>query len=192
LLFIIFMDRCIRDVTIGQNGEETVMYADDVVVVANSLTNIQEVASRWWRGMSQNGMKINTRKGKTEIVHISRHTMQCEVYMGGNKLNQVENYKHLGVNVGERNLQEVEINNRIAKYNSNVGLMYPLSKDKNIPQDYKVTIYLTILKPILLYGSEVWSLTAKTESILQAAEMRVLRAIKGITRRDRVRNTTIR
>ena len=72
------------------------MYADDVVVVANSLTNIQEVASRWWRGMSQNGMKINTRKGKTEIVHIARHTMQCEVYMGGNKLNQVENYKHLG------------------------------------------------------------------------------------------------
>jgi len=81
LLFIIFMDRCIRDVTIGQNGEETVMYADDVGVVAHSLTNIQEVASRLWRGMSQNGMKINTRKGKTEIVHISRHTMQCEAYM---------------------------------------------------------------------------------------------------------------
>ena len=59
--------------------------------------------------------------------------MQCEVYMGGNKLNQVENYKHLGVTVGERNLQEVEINNSIAKYNSNVGLMYPLLKDKNIP-----------------------------------------------------------
>ena len=56
--------------------------------------------------------------------------------------------------------------------------MYPLSKDKNIPQDCKVTIYLTILKPILLYGSEVWSLTAKIESNLQAAEMRVLRAIR--------------
>ena len=40
------MDRCIRDVTIGQNGEETVRYADDVLVVANSLANIQEVASR--------------------------------------------------------------------------------------------------------------------------------------------------
>ena len=137
LLLIIFMDRCIRDVTIGENGEETVMHADDVVVVANSLTNSQEVASRWWRGMSQNGMKINTRKGKTEIVHISRHTMQCEVYMGGNKLNQVDTYKHLGVNVGERNLQEVEINNRIAKYNSNSGLTYPLLKDKNIPRTAK-------------------------------------------------------
>ena len=158
----------------------------------DGMTNMNLIASRWWRGMSQNGMKINTRKGKTEIVHISRHTMQCEVYMGGNKLNQVENYKHLGVNVRERNLQEVEINNRIAKYNSNLGLMYSLLKDKNIPQGCKVTIYLTILKPILLYGSEVWSLKAKTESKLQAAEMRALRAIKGITRRDRVRNTTIR
>ena len=58
----------------GQNGEETLMYADDVVVVANSLTNIQEVASRWWRGMSQNGMKINTRKGKNRnSAYIQTH-----------------------------------------------------------------------------------------------------------------------
>ena len=30
LLIIIFMDKCIRDVTIGAIGEETLLYADDV------------------------------------------------------------------------------------------------------------------------------------------------------------------
>ena len=89
-------------------------------------------------------------------------------------------------------MQEIEINSRIAKYNSNVGLMYPLLRDVNIPRECKVTIYYTILKPILLYGSEVWLLTTRTESNLQAAEMRVLRTIKGVTRKDRIRNTNIR
>ena len=37
------MDKCIRDVRIGAIGEETLLYADDVVVVANSRANIQGV-----------------------------------------------------------------------------------------------------------------------------------------------------
>ena len=193
LLFIIFMDKCIRDVRIGENGEETLLYADDVVVMANSRTDVQDVAKRWWHAMNENGMKINTQKGKTEVLVISRNNRHtCDVLIGQDKVHQVANYTYLGVNVGETNLQEIEINNRIAKYNSNVGLMYPLLRDVNIPRDCKITIYHTILKPILLYGSEVWSLTTRTESKLQAAEMRVLRTIKGVTRKDRIRNTTIR
>ena len=31
LLFIIFMDKCIRDMRIGENWEEALLYADDVV-----------------------------------------------------------------------------------------------------------------------------------------------------------------
>ena len=90
------------------------------------------------------------------------------------------------------NLQEIEINNRIAKFNSNVGLIYLLLRDVNIPRECKITIYHSTLKPILLYGSDVWSLTTRTESKLHATEMRVLRTIQGMTRRDRIRNTTIR
>ena len=91
-----------------------------------------------------------------------------------------------------RILQESEINNRIAKFNRNVGMMYPLLKDRHIPKECKLIIYGTILKPILTYGSEMWALTSKTESKLQAAEMRVLRLIKGVTRRDKIQNTAIR
>ena len=112
--------------------------------------------------------------------------------MDQNKINQTESYCHVGVNVGESNLQEVEIYNRIAKYNSNVGMLYPLLKDKNIPRECKGIVYKSILKPNLLYRSENWSLTTKTESKLQAAEMRVLRQFKGVTRGDRIGNVKIR
>ena len=139
-----------------------------------------------------NGMKVNTKKGKTEFVVISRTPEEYDIYMDQNKITQSRNYCHLGVNVGEDNLQEIEINSTIAKYNKNVGMLYPLLKDRHIPKECKITIYRSILIPILMYGSEIWSLTSKTESKLEAAVMRVLRLIKGVTRRDRRRNVNIR
>ena len=53
-------------------------------------------------------------------------------------------------------------------------------------------IYTTILKPILTYGCEAWTLTVAAKSKVQTAEMRVLRLIKGVTRRDRLPSEDIR
>ena len=142
--------------------------------------------------MKANGMKVNTTKGKTELVVVSRIPELHEICMDYYTINQMENYCHLGVNIGEKNSQETEIHNRIAKYNRNVSMMYPPLKDRFVPKECKVIIYKTILRPILLYVSEIQSMTSRTASELQAAEMRVLRLIKGITRRDRIRNAQIR
>ena len=94
--------------------------------------------------------------------------------------------------INESNLQEREISERISKYNTNVGRMYLLLKDKHVPRQSKNIIYKTIMNQILLYGAETWFLTTKTQSKLQPAEMRVLRLIKGVARRDRCRNADIR
>ena len=45
LLFIIFLDKCIREVRIAAIGEESLLYAD-VVVVANSRTDILDVMEK--------------------------------------------------------------------------------------------------------------------------------------------------
>ena len=81
------------------------------LLIVDSVADVQDVASRWWLGMKSNGMRINTRKGKTELVVIARTSEQYDIYMEENKINQTENYSHLGVNVGSSNLQEIEINN---------------------------------------------------------------------------------
>ena len=53
------------------------------------------------------------------------------------KLNQTVNYNYLGVNIDEENRQEGEVNKRIAKYNSSIGALYPLLKEKYIPRKCK-------------------------------------------------------
>ena len=120
---------------IGAIWEETLLYADDVVVVANSRVGIQDVAKRWRKTMNANGMKINTQKGKKEVLVISRSSRHtCDVFIGQEKVHQVANYTYLGIIIGETKLQEVEVNNRIA---SNVGSMYPLLRDATYQEKVK-------------------------------------------------------
>ena len=90
---------------------------------------------------------------------ISRQREAYDIYVGDNRITQTANYSYLGVNIEEENRQETEIDRRIAKYNSNVGALYPLLKERCVAREFKSQIYKTILKPILLYGAEAWSLT---------------------------------
>jgi len=49
----------------------------------------------------------------------------------------------------------------------------------------KITIYRTIILPVVLYGFETWSFTLREESRLKVFENRVLRRIFG-PKRDEV------
>jgi hypothetical protein len=50
----------------------------------------------------------------------------------------------------------------------------------------KISIYKTIILPVVLYGCETWSLTLREEHRLRVFENRVLRRIFG-PKRDGVR-----
>ena len=42
LLFIIYIDKCLRDIQAGASGEETgIMYADDVAIITDSAADAQ-------------------------------------------------------------------------------------------------------------------------------------------------------
>ena len=57
LLFIVFTDKWARDAGYGHVGRETLMYADDVAVITESVDDLQEVANRWYQAADGNGMK---------------------------------------------------------------------------------------------------------------------------------------
>ena len=81
-------------------------------------------------------MKINICKEKTEFMPISRISEEYYVYLGREKLNQVEEYTYLGIKLDSKNTQEMETGNRIVKYNNNVRPMCPLLKDKTISRGW--------------------------------------------------------
>ena len=63
---------------------------------------------------------------------------------------------------------------------------------KELSKTTKLRAYNAIVKPSLLYGSEIWTLQNRHVKKLQATEMRYLRNVEGVTRMDRMRSDDVR
>jgi len=64
--------------------------------------------------------------------------------------------------------------------------------DRRMPVAVKEKVYRTMVRPVLIYGSETWTSKRREEERLERTEMRMLRWILGFTLRDKKRNDDIR
>ena len=60
--------------------------------------------------------------------------------------------------------------------------------DRKIPPKLKGLIYKSIIRPVLLYGSECWPTLSRHTQEVHVTEMKMLRCVCGVTRSDRIRN----
>ena len=106
-------------------------------------------------------------------------------------MNQVEKFKYLGVTLSEQGGSELAVRARITaawnKWRECSWVVY----DKKMPRRLKVKVYTKVIRPVLLYGAEVWVTRKKEEHLLETTEMRMLRRIKGVTLKDRERSEDI-
>ena len=56
----------------------------------------------------------------------------------------------------------------------------------------KGKIYKTMIRPVLMYGAEAWSVTRREEGLLEGTEMRMLWWILGVSLKDKKTNEVIR
>ena len=61
----------------------------------------------------------------------------------------------------------------------------------DLPRKLKVNILKTLVEPVLLYGSESWTLTKQLERSLDGCYTRLLRAALNISWMDKVPNTEL-
>ena len=57
-----------------------------------------------------------------------------------------------------------------------------------MPKKAKQITHQTILRHILIFGSECWTLTKSLEQQITTADMKVIRMIQGVARWNRKRN----
>ncbi|KAI3353184.1 hypothetical protein L3Q82_019738 [Scortum barcoo] len=101
VLFIIFMDRISRrsqgpeGVRFGNHRISSLLFADDVVLMASSGQDLQHVLERFAAECEAAGMRIST--SKSEAMVLDRKRVACPLQVGGEVLPQVEEFKYLGV-----------------------------------------------------------------------------------------------
>jgi len=86
---------------------------------------------------------------------------------------------YLGTLITADNNTSVEINNKITLANRGYFGLVNILKAKNINRKYKVIIYKTLIKPVLMYGVETWVLSKADELRLGVFERKILRRFYG-------------
>ena len=136
-------------------------------------------------------MVVNVKK--TKVMVLSRSGNEgCSVRMNGTRLELVKEFKYLGSVLQSNCKVNKEIESRVNAGAKILGATGAMVRGGGVARKAKANIFKSLMVPALTYASETWAWQAGDMSRIQACEMRYLRAMCGVTRRDRIRNENVR
>ncbi len=156
------------------------LYADDLNIATETLTDAQTRLTKWQQALEHAGLRVNASKTETMVCAKIQEKVDI-VDCHGKRLNQVNCFKYLGSTITATGGCETDVKCRIkaawCKWKELSGVVC----DKRMPIWLKGKVYKTMIRPVLMYGSETWPLRRKEEQLIQRTEMRMLRWITGET-----------
>ena len=115
-----------------------------------------------------------------------------QVHSLGEEVERVTHFKYLGTSIEEEGGMETEIAKRVGAGWMNWKKCSGVLCDKRMLVKLKGKVYRTVVRPAMLHGAETWDTTKRHESRIEVNEMRMLRWMCGVTRKDTIRNEHIR
>jgi hypothetical protein len=125
------------------------------------------------------GLIINRTKTKYMESSKNRTNGLSNIMLNRQPYEGISSFKYLGCMVAYNNDVMVDIKEKIAAGNRCLHALDNILKAKYVAKKIKIRIYKTIIKPVIIYGSEVWTITDRIASILMAWERKILRKIYG-------------
>ena len=164
LLFNIFIADLPRQISTGSKvviqGDQKInclLWADDLIILCESEQDLQSLLNNLDTYCTKNELTINHDKSKCMIFNKTGRLLRNVFYLGVTKLENVRSYKYLGLVItpsGEIQSALEDLRSRGLKaywcFKKKMGIGF-----NTHPQE---TLYLfdTLVKPILLYGSDFW------------------------------------
>jgi hypothetical protein len=128
------------------------------------------------------GLKINEQKTKYMIAARNDRTIRDvgqSVAIGDKHFEVVKEFVYLGSLMTPTNDVSLEIQRRIQTVNKCFFGLRKHLQSSHLSRPTKFTIHKTLIRPVLLYGSETWVLTKKEEKQLLEFVRKVLGTICG-------------
>jgi len=97
--------------------------------------------------------------------------------MNGVTYEGVAEFIYVGTLISNDNSVEKEIKRRILAGNSTYFAAISLFRSRFLSRSTKIILYKTLIRPIVSYGAEAWTLTKKEEQALLIFERKILRGI---------------
>jgi hypothetical protein len=159
--------------------KQLIAYADDILILARTKGSLIE-ALQQLKSSIEVGLRIN--EEKTKYLKCSKKDTNKEDLNCQNlTINQVHHYKYLGSIINDNSIEE-EIKERIVlgtkAYYANLKFFI----SKLVTKNSKLTLYSSVIRPIVTYASEKWVLKEPSIQKLFVFESKIMRKIFGTTR----------
>ena len=162
-----------------------IVYVDDTTLCSTStepncsdLQTSADYASNW---ANANDMKINAKKTHSMVFDFSRQPRNFEpIRIGDTEIQQVATAKLLGVTLSQDLSWKTHIQTITSKANQRLYMLWH-AKRSGVQEDDLLTIYLSLIRPVIEYALAAWhpSLPEYSHNNLERIQQRALRTIFG-------------
>ena len=157
---------------VGIHLEDLLGYADDMLIICSSLTQLRRVVETIREWSSDNNLKLNESKSGI-IEFLPRLGRQSSVLKVGSLfagIPVVEKYKYLGMWVNSKLTMDLQLEYIKEKAQYLVYKLWPLLK--NVPLDYRINLWTVLVRPMFemltcMYVREPPSNQEKTNTVLR-------------------------
>jgi len=112
------------------------------------------------------------------------HVQTVKIVLNDNILEQVTDFKHLRYHISE---YKRDLEDKLQTYDKINGTI-----KRQMNKERKLRIHNITAKTALKFGSEAWVLKKREEQSLEAAQMKSLRHLLGLTKLDKEKNQCIK
>ena len=134
------------------------MYADDLVMIAESENQLQENMTLLNNYCMNWNLEINLKKTKTMVFNRGNKLCKTNIYINNTLIECVKEFRYLGFTISAKNCSflktisdlKIKVNRAIFALNNKIKL-------SKLPTNLAIKLFNTQIKPILLYGSEIWA-----------------------------------
>jgi len=178
---------------VGYNVDNTTIYtlqlADDLVVLAQSKEDLDYMCRKLQEEYSKWSLIVNV--AKTKCMSLGTDTNHLELDKS-DIITGCTKFRYLGSIFTKDGRDTKNIRHRVTQARKIIGALNGVWWSKDITENRKKVIYNSIVKSVLIYGAETWSLYEDDRGRINATEMDALRRSARISKLDRKMNECIR
>ena len=184
ILFSVFISDLLEEIDRAQIGIQLksgnkvggLLFADDFVGITESSENLQQLIDIIYGFCSK--WRLHANVNKSAVLVFGKDKVKGKWNWGDHVLPIVSNYTYLGVDFSYNGAWDTHIKKLIKKGKQKVNQLNSIISNPYINLSARRMLLLSVLRPSLEYGSEVWegnkSQAASLESIMLGGAKRVL------------------
>lgn len=143
---------------VGGTNVKILLYADDIVLLADSPIVLQNMINTLYDYCNQWSLKINLEKSKIMIFRTcTRVSQNTRWKFGNNEIDVVNDYKYLGINLTFNLSFKKHLESKLALSKTAINANWlNYIHDPKINFSNKLKIFHSAAKSIMFYGAQVW------------------------------------